>query len=116
MVSIAGLNWVQTQAAASGRPSIATVSIGGGVQPAMDDAVNALIVSGVHVTVSGMCSNGVVIRATLLTIRYQRETAQSTPMGSLQLVLLLQSLWVHQISRTDTQTLATLARWSTFSP
>jgi cerevisin len=52
LYSISGLNWVQTQAASSGRPSIATLSLGGSANTALDNAIVSLINSGVHVTVA----------------------------------------------------------------
>ncbi|KDQ13718.1 hypothetical protein BOTBODRAFT_45130 [Botryobasidium botryosum FD-172 SS1] len=54
---IAGFNWVVTSAKSSGRPSIATVSLGGGATQAVDDAVNAAIAQGIHFTVSAGNNN-----------------------------------------------------------
>ncbi|KAJ7292944.1 serine protease [Mycena rebaudengoi] len=49
---VAGLAWVSTAAAASGRPSVVSMSIAGGVSPALDSAVAALTASGIHVVVA----------------------------------------------------------------
>ncbi|KAG8811609.1 subtilisin-like serine protease [Serendipita sp. 401] len=49
---IAGLEWVMDSAAASGRPSVANLSLGGPRDSTLDDAVKSTIASGVHVTVS----------------------------------------------------------------
>ncbi|KAJ7205370.1 serine protease [Mycena rebaudengoi] len=49
---IAGLAWVGSEAAASGRPSIVSMSIGGPTSEALDAAVAALTASGVHVVVA----------------------------------------------------------------
>ncbi|KAJ7292967.1 serine protease [Mycena rebaudengoi] len=49
---IAGLSWVGTEVAASGRPSIVSMSLVGGASPAMDGAVAALTASGIHVVVA----------------------------------------------------------------
>ncbi len=38
-ISVSGLNWVATQARSSGRPSIATMSLGGGASTSLDNAV-----------------------------------------------------------------------------
>ncbi|EJF66736.1 serine protease [Dichomitus squalens LYAD-421 SS1] len=54
---VSGLNWVGQQAAASGRPSIASLSLGGGTSQTLDDAVTALTTQGVHVTVAAGNSN-----------------------------------------------------------
>ncbi|KAF8662099.1 hypothetical protein AX16_001209 [Volvariella volvacea WC 439] len=54
---ISGLNWVLSQAQASGRPSIVSMSLGGGVNTAVDSAVTALTNGGVHVVVSAGNSN-----------------------------------------------------------
>ncbi|OSD03397.1 serine protease [Trametes coccinea BRFM310] len=49
---VSGLNWVSQQAAASGRPSIASLSLGGGASTALDNAVTSLTRNGIHVTVA----------------------------------------------------------------
>ncbi|KAF8708105.1 peptidase, partial [Rhizoctonia solani] len=54
---IAGINYIISSAQSSGRPSIATFSIGGGANNAVDSAVNNLISSGVHCTVAAGGSN-----------------------------------------------------------
>ncbi|KAJ7250761.1 serine protease [Mycena rebaudengoi] len=54
---VAGLSWVSTEAAASGRPSIVSMSLGGGASAALDSAVAALTASGVHVVVAAGNSN-----------------------------------------------------------
>lgn len=50
--SITGLQWVQGEASASGRPSVVNMSLGGSKSPSMDSAVNSLTTSGVHVAVA----------------------------------------------------------------
>lgn len=47
-----GLNYVRQQAQQSGRPSVVSMSLGGGVSAALDDAVNSLANFGVHVVVA----------------------------------------------------------------
>ncbi|KAG5640721.1 hypothetical protein DXG03_007430 [Asterophora parasitica] len=47
-----GLQWVASAAAASGRPSIATLSLGGGASVPLDNAVTSLVNKGIHVTVA----------------------------------------------------------------
>ncbi|KAG5640906.1 hypothetical protein DXG03_006680 [Asterophora parasitica] len=47
-----GLQWVSSAAAASGRPSIATLSLGGGASVPLDNAVTSLVNKGIHVTVA----------------------------------------------------------------
>jgi len=54
---ISGLNWVASAVAASGRPSIATMSLGGGIQTSVDSATTALVNAGIHVTVAAGNSN-----------------------------------------------------------
>ncbi|KAJ7103679.1 serine protease [Mycena crocata] len=54
---VAGLSFVRDQAAASGRPSIASLSLGGGASTALDSAVAALTAAGVHVVVAAGNSN-----------------------------------------------------------
>ncbi|KAG2004924.1 serine protease [Coprinopsis cinerea AmutBmut pab1-1] len=49
---VAGLDWIRSQAAASGRPSVVSMSLGGSVSQALDDAVTRLTDAGIHVTVS----------------------------------------------------------------
>ncbi|KZV91195.1 peptidase 1 [Exidia glandulosa HHB12029] len=48
---IAGLNFVGQQARSSGRPSIASVALGGPTSSPLDDAVSSLISAGIHVIV-----------------------------------------------------------------
>ncbi|KIM37988.1 hypothetical protein M413DRAFT_448033 [Hebeloma cylindrosporum] len=49
---VSGLNWVLSQARASGRPSIVSMSLGGGVSTALDNAVTTLTNAGIHVVVA----------------------------------------------------------------
>jgi len=49
---ISGLGWVSGQAANSGRPTVVSMSLGGGVSRALDDVVKSLINTGVHVVVA----------------------------------------------------------------
>ncbi|KAM6496368.1 Peptidase S8/S53 domain containing protein [Amanita muscaria] len=52
------MDWVQTQAASSGRPSVASMSLGGPGYTAVDNAVASLTGSGTHVVVAAG-NNGV---------------------------------------------------------
>ncbi|RXW14507.1 hypothetical protein EST38_g11344 [Candolleomyces aberdarensis] len=54
---ISGLNWVLSQARASGRPSIASLSLGGSAATSLDNAVASLTSAGVHVVVAAGNSN-----------------------------------------------------------
>jgi len=54
---IAGLEWVQSQVRASNRSSVASMSLGGQVSLALDEATYSLIQSGVHCTVAAGNSN-----------------------------------------------------------
>ncbi|KAG5640867.1 hypothetical protein DXG03_006771 [Asterophora parasitica] len=54
---VSGLNWVASSVAASGRPSIATLSLGGGASVPLDNAVTSLVNKGIHVTVAAGNSN-----------------------------------------------------------
>ncbi|KAG5634525.1 hypothetical protein H0H81_001652 [Sphagnurus paluster] len=54
---VSGLNFVATSAAASGRPSIVSMSLGGGASTALDNAVTSLTTKGVHVVVAAGNSN-----------------------------------------------------------
>ncbi|KAG2010560.1 serine protease, variant 2 [Coprinopsis cinerea AmutBmut pab1-1] len=54
---VSGLNYVLTSARSSRRPSIASLSFGGGATSALDNAVVSLINSGVHVVVAAGNSN-----------------------------------------------------------
>jgi aqualysin 1 len=49
---IDGINWVATDAAAKGKPSVANLSLGGGFSQANNDAVTALVAAGVTVAVA----------------------------------------------------------------
>ncbi|KAK7678555.1 hypothetical protein QCA50_018427 [Cerrena zonata] len=49
---VSGLNFVLNSARSSGRPSIATMSLGGGASTSLDNAVASLTSSGIHVTVA----------------------------------------------------------------
>ncbi|KAM6493475.1 serine protease [Amanita muscaria] len=51
-VNIAGMEWVQSQAASSNRPSVASMSFGNEPSTAMDKAVASLTNNGIHVVVS----------------------------------------------------------------
>ncbi|KAF9467117.1 serine proteinase [Collybia nuda] len=54
---VSGLQWVGTSAESSGRPSIASMSLGGGASSALDNASSALVKNGIHVTVAAGNSN-----------------------------------------------------------
>ncbi|KAF5387942.1 hypothetical protein D9615_000786 [Tricholomella constricta] len=54
---VSGLNFVANSAASSGRPSIVSMSLGGGVSSSMDNAVLSLTNSGIHVAVAAGNSN-----------------------------------------------------------
>ncbi|TFK77117.1 peptidase 1 [Pluteus cervinus] len=54
---VSGLNYVLTSAHASGRPSIVSMSLGGGASQPLDDAVASLTAGGVHVVVAAGNSN-----------------------------------------------------------
>ncbi|CAE6362963.1 unnamed protein product [Rhizoctonia solani] len=54
---ISGVNYVVTSAASSGRPSIATLSLGGSANSALDSAINTAIGKGIHFTVAAGNSN-----------------------------------------------------------
>ncbi|KDQ21395.1 hypothetical protein BOTBODRAFT_50040 [Botryobasidium botryosum FD-172 SS1] len=54
---VAGVNWVVSSARSSGRPSIATMSLGGGANTALDNAVSSGISAGVHFTIAAGNSN-----------------------------------------------------------
>ncbi|KAG5652708.1 hypothetical protein H0H81_004021 [Sphagnurus paluster] len=54
---ISGLNWISESAKASGRPSIASLSIGGSASTPLDNAVTALVNKGIYVTVAAGNSN-----------------------------------------------------------
>ncbi|KAH8796180.1 peptidase S8/S53 domain-containing protein [Flagelloscypha sp. PMI_526] len=49
---ISGINWAAGQARISGRPSIISISISGGANDAVDQAVNAAISQGIHAVVA----------------------------------------------------------------
>ncbi|KAF5316468.1 hypothetical protein D9619_006592 [Psilocybe cf. subviscida] len=49
---VSGLNWVLSQAKASGRPSVVSMSLGGSTATALDNAVASLTNAGVHVVVA----------------------------------------------------------------
>jgi len=49
---IAGIEWVMNTAAASGRPSVANMSLGGPARASLDQAVKNAIKSGVHFAVA----------------------------------------------------------------
>ncbi|KDQ11599.1 hypothetical protein BOTBODRAFT_57358 [Botryobasidium botryosum FD-172 SS1] len=54
---IAGVNWAVSSARSSGRPSIATMSLGGSANTALDNAIVAAINAGVHFTIAAGNSN-----------------------------------------------------------
>jgi cerevisin len=54
---VGGFNYVKTAAASTGRPSIASASLGGSASTSIDDAVAALVASGVHTVVAAGNSN-----------------------------------------------------------
>ncbi|KAF8157239.1 serine protease [Crassisporium funariophilum] len=54
---VSGLNWVLDQARASGRPTVVSMSLGGGVSTALDNAVTSLTNAGIHVVVAAGNSN-----------------------------------------------------------
>ncbi|KAF9047737.1 peptidase S8/S53 domain-containing protein [Panaeolus papilionaceus] len=54
---VTGLSWVKSQAQASGRPSIVSMSLGGGASTPLDDAVASLTAAGVPVDVATGNSN-----------------------------------------------------------
>ncbi|KAH8826664.1 serine protease [Flagelloscypha sp. PMI_526] len=54
---ISGVDWVVQQAAASGRPSVLSASLGGSPTPSVDAAVEAAVAAGVHVVVSAGNNN-----------------------------------------------------------
>jgi len=54
---VSGLNFVLSSAQASGRPSIVSMSLGGGASTALDNAVATLTNGGVHVAVAAGNSN-----------------------------------------------------------
>jgi cerevisin len=54
---IAGVNWVVTNAQSTGKPSIASMSLGGGVSDALDSAVNEAIAAGITMIVAAGNSN-----------------------------------------------------------
>ncbi|KAI0686606.1 serine protease [Earliella scabrosa] len=49
---VAGLNYVVTTANASGRPSVASMSLGGGISPSLDTATANTVAAGVHTVVA----------------------------------------------------------------
>ncbi|KAG8714320.1 subtilisin-like serine protease [Ceratobasidium sp. 394] len=54
---ISGVNYAYNQYRATGRPSIATMSLGGGANSALDSAVNTAISGGLHFTIAAGNSN-----------------------------------------------------------
>jgi len=55
---IAGVDWVTNQRAVNGLPSVANMSLGGGLSPAMNTAVNNSIVAGVTYVVAAGNNSG----------------------------------------------------------
>ncbi|PPQ72490.1 hypothetical protein CVT24_003253 [Panaeolus cyanescens] len=54
---VSGLNWVLSQARASGRPSVVSMSLGGSTATALDNAVASLTSAGIHVIAAAGNSN-----------------------------------------------------------
>ncbi|KAF9031931.1 peptidase S8/S53 domain-containing protein [Panaeolus papilionaceus] len=54
---INGLNWVMNNVRATGRPGVVSMSLGGGVSTALDNALTSLTSAGIHVAVAGGNSN-----------------------------------------------------------
>ncbi|PFH47791.1 hypothetical protein AMATHDRAFT_6423 [Amanita thiersii Skay4041] len=54
---VTGLDWVQSQVQSSGRPSVVSMSLGGGLSLTLNDAVASLTGSGIHVAVAAGNSN-----------------------------------------------------------
>lgn len=54
---VSGFNFVLSAASSTGRPSIASASLGGGASTAIDQSVQALVNAGVHVVVAAGNSN-----------------------------------------------------------
>ncbi|KAF9045110.1 serine protease [Panaeolus papilionaceus] len=54
---VSGLNWVLSQARASGRPSVVSMSLGGSTATALDNAVASLTAAGIHVIAAAGNSN-----------------------------------------------------------
>ncbi|KAG8932375.1 subtilisin-like serine protease [Tulasnella sp. 418] len=54
---VAGINWVVSQASTSGRPSVISMSLGGGADTTLDTAVRNAVSKGVHVVVAAGNSN-----------------------------------------------------------
>ncbi|KAF8074491.1 serine protease [Lyophyllum atratum] len=54
---MSGLEYVANSATASGRPSVANLSLGGGASTALDSSVQALVAKGVHTVVAAGNSN-----------------------------------------------------------
>ncbi|KAF9473509.1 serine protease [Pholiota conissans] len=54
---VSGLNWVNTNVASTGRPSIVSMSLGGSASTALDNAVTSLTNAGIHVAVAAGNSN-----------------------------------------------------------
>ncbi|PPQ67557.1 hypothetical protein CVT24_002837 [Panaeolus cyanescens] len=54
---VSGLNWVLSQARASGRPSVVSMSLGGSTATTLDNAVASLTSAGIHVVAAAGNSN-----------------------------------------------------------
>ncbi|KAG8714143.1 subtilisin-like serine protease [Ceratobasidium sp. 395] len=54
---ISGINWAYNAYRSSGRPSVATMSLGGGANTAVDSAVSTAISGGLHFTIAAGNSN-----------------------------------------------------------
>ncbi|KAF8161600.1 serine protease [Crassisporium funariophilum] len=54
---VTGLNWVISQAKLSGRPTIVSMSLGGGASTVLDNAIASLTEAGIHVAVAAGNSN-----------------------------------------------------------
>ncbi|KAH6908937.1 serine protease [Coprinopsis sp. MPI-PUGE-AT-0042] len=55
--AISGVNWIGTNAAASGRPAVVLIALGGSPSTGLDNAVTALSSAGIHVVVAAGRSN-----------------------------------------------------------
>ncbi|PFH47214.1 hypothetical protein AMATHDRAFT_50473 [Amanita thiersii Skay4041] len=60
---VSGLNFVLQQAGASGRPSVVSMSLGGGASTPLDDAVQQLTSAGIHVVVAAGNDNADAINS-----------------------------------------------------
>jgi len=75
---IAGVNWVATEARRTGKPSVASMSLGGGVSPALDSAVVGLYNKGVTVVVAAGNDNKDATNYSPARVRQAITVAAST--------------------------------------